>query len=53
MKTHTVFDTLFVCLGLTVMVKVCMVLASYSDAVQLVTALPREFLYVTAFPFVF
>lgn len=53
MKTHMVMDTLLACLGFTVMIKIGMMLASYNGTVQLLSALPREFLYITAAPFVF
>lgn len=53
MKTHMVMDTIGACLVLTLMLKIVMALASYSNAVQLLSTLPREFLYVTAFSFVF
>ena len=53
MKMHMVVDTLFVCLGLTVMLKLSVALASYNATVQLVSALPREFLYAAAFPLLF
>ena len=45
MKMHMVVDTLFACLSLTIMVKIVSVLASYSATVQLLGALPQEFLY--------
>jgi hypothetical protein len=53
MKTHMVLDTICTCFVLTLMLKIFMALASYSNTVQLLSSLPRELLYVTAFPFVF
>ena len=53
MKIHMLMDTLLACIGFTVMVKIGMVLASYNGTVQLLGALPQEFLYITAAPFVF
>ena len=53
MKTMMVMDMLLVCFGLTVMMKIYLALVSFNGTVQLVTALPAEFLYVAASPFVF
>ena len=53
MKTHMVMDTIGTCFVLTLMLKIVLALASYSNTVQLLSTLPREFLYVTALPFVF
>jgi hypothetical protein len=53
MKTQMVMDTLLACIGCMVMVKIGMVLATYNGTVQLLGALPQEFLYITAVPLVF
>jgi hypothetical protein len=53
MKMHMLMDTICSCFALTLMLKIFMTLASYSNAVQLLSTVPRELLYVTAFPFVF
>jgi hypothetical protein len=53
MKTMMVMDTLLVCLGLTLMIKIFLTLASSSGIVQLVGVVPDEFLYIAAFPLVF
>jgi hypothetical protein len=53
MKTHMVMDTLGACFALTLMLKIFMALASYSNTVQLLSTVSRELPYVTAFPFVF
>jgi hypothetical protein len=53
MKTHMVMDTICTCFALTLMLKIFMALASYSNTVQLLSTVPRELHYVAAFPFVF
>ena len=53
MKTHMVMDTICICFVLTMMLKIFMALAIYSNTVQLLSTVPLELLYVTAFPFVF
>jgi hypothetical protein len=53
MKTHMVMDTICTCFALTLMLKIFMTLASYSNTVQLLSTMPRELLYVAASPFVF
>ena len=53
MKTHMVMDTIGTCFVLMLMLKIFLALASYSNTMQLLSALPRELLYVTALPFVF
>jgi len=49
MKTHMVMDTICTCFVLTLMLKIFMALASYSNTVQLLSTVP----HVAAFPFVF
>lgn len=53
MKTHIVMDSICTCFALTLLLKIFMALASYSNTVQLLSALPRELLYIAAPPFVF
>ena len=53
MKTHMVMDTICTCFALTLMLKIFMALAIYSNTMHLLSAVPREFLYVVASPFVF
>ena len=53
MKTHMVMDTICTCFALTLMLKIFMALASYSNTMHLLGAVPREFLYVVGSPFVF
>lgn len=53
MKTHMVMDTICTCFVLTLMLKIFMALAIHSNTLQLLSIVPRELLYVTAFPFIF
>jgi hypothetical protein len=53
MKMHMVMDSICTCFALTLILKIFMALASYSNTVQLLSTLPRELLYVAASPFVF
>lgn len=53
MHMHMVMDTIGACFVLKLMFTIFLALANNSSAVQLVSNLPRELLYVAAFPFVF
>ena len=53
MHMHMVMDTIGACLVLKLMLTIFLALANNSTTMQLVSTVPRELLYVTAFPFVF
>jgi hypothetical protein len=53
MHMHMVMDTICACFVLKLMLTIFLALANNSTTMQLVSTLPRELLYVAAFPFVF